>query len=125
VLFTSAREIIERGHHINVYRVHVKLPYLFPLVLRVYVWVWRFKMEYVLREMWFYYIYWRIWFEKCFVYVYVDVSCVGRIEIRNQIHCKIRGGATLCTRHAHSKYIIDNRMFTIQFKNGRWSENIS
>jgi hypothetical protein len=26
---------------------------------------------------------------------------------------------------AHSKYIIDNRMFTIQFKNGRWSENIS
>jgi hypothetical protein len=38
---------------------------------------------------------------------------------------KRRGGATLCTRHAHSKYIIDNRMFTIQFKNGRWSENIS
>ena len=31
----------------------------------------------------------------------------------------------LCTRHAHSKYIIDNWMFTIQFKNGRWSENIS
>jgi hypothetical protein len=27
--------------------------------------------------------------------------------------------------NAHSKYIIDNRMFTIQFKNGRWSENIS
>jgi hypothetical protein len=37
MLFTSVREIIERGHHINVYRVHVKLPYLFPLVLRVYV----------------------------------------------------------------------------------------
>jgi hypothetical protein len=36
-----------------------------------------------------------------------------------------RGGTTLCTWHAHSKYIIDNRMFTIQFKNGRWSENIS
>jgi hypothetical protein len=37
----------------------------------------------------------------------------------------LRGDTTLCTRHAHSKYIIDNRMFTIQFKNGRWSENIS
>ena len=38
---------------------------------------------------------------------------------------RLRGGATLCTRHAHSKYIIDSRMFTIQFQNGRWSENIS
>ena len=28
-------------------------------------------------------------------------------------------GATLCTRHAHSKYNIDNRKFTIQCKNGR------
>jgi hypothetical protein len=36
-----------------------------------------------------------------------------------------RGGTTLCTRHAYSKYIIDNRMFTIQFENGFWSENIS
>ena len=35
-----------------------------------------------------------------------------------------RGGTTLCTRHAHSKYIIDNRMFTIQSENGLWSENI-
>jgi hypothetical protein len=40
--------------------------------------------------------------------------------------CKhFRWGVTLYTRHAHSKYIIDKRMFTIQFKNGRWSENIS
>ena len=30
----------------------------------------------------------------------------------------VRGGATLCTRHAYTKYIIDNRMFTIQFENG-------
>jgi hypothetical protein len=29
-----------------------------------------------------------------------------------------RGRATLCTRHAYTKYIIDNRMFTIQFENG-------
>ena len=36
-----------------------------------------------------------------------------------------RGGTTLCTRHAYSKYIIDNRMFTIQFENGFRSENIS
>ena len=36
---------------------------------------------------------------------------------------RTREGAMLCTRHAHIKYIIDNRMFTIQFKNGRWSEN--
>ena len=32
-----------------------------------------------------------------------------------------RGGATLCTRHAHSKYIIDNRMFTIQFFFWKWT----
>ena len=32
-----------------------------------------------------------------------------------------RGGATLCTRHAHSKYIIDNRMFTIQFFFLKWT----
>jgi hypothetical protein len=31
----------------------------------------------------------------------------------------------LCTRHAYSKYIIDKRMFTIQFENGFRSENIS
>ena len=36
------------------------------------------------------------------------------IEMFNTI-----GGVTLCTRHAHSKYIIDNQMFTIQLKNGR------
>ena len=40
------------------------------------------------------------------------------------INCYVRV-VTLCTRHAHIKYIIDNRMFTIHFKNGRWSENIS
>ena len=40
-------------------------------------------------------------------------------------HSLLRGGTTLCTRHAYSKYIIDNRMFTIQFENGFWSENIS
>ena len=33
--------------------------------------------------------------------MYVDVSCMGRIEIRNQIHCKIRGGATF----AHDTHI--------------------
>ena len=33
-----------------------------------------------------------------------------------------RGGATLCTRHVYTKYVIDNRMFTIQFENGLWSE---
>ena len=116
MLFTSTGEIIERGHHINVYRVHVKLPYLFPLILRVYVRVWRFKMEYVLRETCFHYIYWRIYFKSCFAYVYVDVSWMGRIKIRNQIHCKIRGGGTLCTRHAHSNYIIDNGCLWISLK---------
>ena len=43
----------------------------------------------------------------------------------NNVSCLLRGGATLCTRHAHSKYIIDNWMFTIQFENELWSENIS
>ena len=31
-LHLQAREIIERGHHISVYRVHVSLPYLSTLI---------------------------------------------------------------------------------------------
>ena len=50
---------------------------------------------------------------------------ISRHLLSGTVWSRTRGGATLCTRHAHSKYIIDNRMFTIQFKNGRWSENIS
>ena len=41
------------------------------------------------------------------------------MTVESKLRILIRGGATLCTRHAHIKYIIDNRMFTIQFKNGR------
>jgi hypothetical protein len=50
---------------------------------------------------------------------------ISRHLLSGTVWSRTRGGATLCTRHALSKYIIDNRMFTIQFKNGRWSENIS
>ena len=55
----------------------------------------------------------------------IPVSWTAASYYPNFLYKSSRGGATLCTRHAHSKYIIDNRMFTIQFKNGRWSENIS
>jgi hypothetical protein len=55
----------------------------------------------------------------------IPVSWTAASYYPNYLYKSSRGGATLCTRHAHSKYIIDNRMFTIQFKNGRWSENIS
>ena len=48
--------------------------------------------------------------------------CTGKIPPEFgalQLWIKFRGGTTLCTRHAYnSKYIIDNRMFMIQFENG-------
>jgi hypothetical protein len=56
-----------------------------------------------------------------------NLGCDRLMKVRNQPKLRpvTRGGATLCTRHAYSKDIIDNRMFTIQFENGLWSENIS
>jgi hypothetical protein len=38
-LHLQEREIIERGHHISVFRVHVKLPYLSPLTKVACHWI--------------------------------------------------------------------------------------
>ena len=57
-----------------------------------------------------------------FYHEYVYCTC---IHVYTTVTPMARGGATLCTRHVYSKYIIDNRKFTIQFENGLWSENIS
>ena len=35
-LHLQTREIIGRGHHISVYRIHVKLPYLSPWPLALF-----------------------------------------------------------------------------------------
>ena len=79
---------------------------------------WFLSESRILLKSWFYIAY------SAIKFIIISIFSSSFICLINA-YIELRRGTTLCTRHAYSKYIIDNRMFTIQFENGFWSENIS
>jgi hypothetical protein len=113
-------------HTTHIYQVYYRQPDVYDSV-----WKWTLKWKHLVKKN---IIFQKFCFFLClifliffFFYFGKTLSLLLKRWFNKFLDCLAIswGGTTLCTRHTYIKYIIDNRMFTIQFENGLWSENIS